>query len=187
MKLVVGLGNPGPAYAGTRHNVGFDVVDRLADRFKGEFRNRWRVPLATADIDLAGKPVQLVKPLSFMNLSGPPVATYARRKGIGPDLILVVVDDVELPVGALRIRSRGGSGGHNGLKSLTAALGTDGFPRLRIGVGRPGVSDAMVEHVLARFTPEEREAMDAARDRAADAVECVVEKGLERAMNEFNG
>lgn len=187
MKLVVGLGNPGRGYERTRHNVGFDVVEELARRGGSSFRRSWRWPVLLATVELGGREVQLVKPQSYMNASGPPVAALAGKKGVAPSDVLVVVDDVELPPGTLRLRPKGGAGGHNGLKSLIAALGTEAFPRLRVGVGRPVAAGEMVDHVLSRFTPQEREKMEQARSRAADAVASAVEHGLEKAMNEFNG
>ncbi len=187
MKLVVGLGNPGRAYERTRHNAGFDVLDELARRAGVEFRRSWRWPVMTAEAVLGSAKVLLVKPQAFMNRSGPPVAALARKRGWGAAEMLVVVDDVELPPGVLRLRKQGSSGGHNGLKSVAASLGSEAFARLRVGVGRPTAGGEMAEHVLSRFTPAERETMGVALVRAADAVECVVEKGLDRAMNEFNG
>lgn len=188
MKMIVGLGNPGREYARTRHNVGFDVVERVAERIGTGWRRSWRWPVEVGEGSLGGRTVWLVKPRTFMNASGPPVAAWARKKGVAPADVLVVYDDVDLPVGQLRLRKKGGPGGHNGMKSVIAAFGTEEFPRLRVGVGRPeGGGRDMVEHVLSTFAPDEREAMDAARARAADAIERAVEQGLDRAMNEFNG
>ena len=187
MKLVVGLGNPGRAYERTRHNAGFEVVDELARRAGADFRRSWRWPVVTAEVALGPGRVVLVKPQAYMNRSWPPVAALAGKRGVKPDEILVVVDDVDLPPGVLRLRRQGSAGGHNGLKSMVAGLGSEAFARLRVGVGRPTGSSEMVDHVLTRYTPAERETMEAALVRAADAVQCVMEKGLDRAMNEFNG
>jgi peptidyl-tRNA hydrolase, PTH1 family len=188
MKLVVGLGNPGRAYERTRHNAGFAVMDELARRAGVSFRKNIRTPAATADAELGGQAVRLVKPQSFMNDSGRPVAALMRRKGLTPEGVIVVVDDIDLPCGRLRIRAAGGAGGHNGLKSLLAHLGADTFARVRIGVGRPaGAGDEVVDHVLSRFAPDERAAMEEAVARAADAVECMLQEGTDRAMNRFNG
>ena len=186
MKLIVGLGNPGRAYEKTRHNVGFDVVELLASRSGAEFRKRLMAPVQTAEARIGGGPVLLVKPLSFMNASGPPVAGLVRKKGVAPQDLVVVVDDVDLPLGKLRIRPKGSAGGHNGLKSLIAHVGSDEFVRVRVGVGRPGEGD-MVKHVLSKFAPDERDVIVEAIGRAADAVEKIVAESVEKAMNEFNG
>jgi peptidyl-tRNA hydrolase, PTH1 family len=187
VRFVVGLGNPGPAYARTRHNAGFEVADELARRHGGQFRRLAWLRAETAEVDVDGRRMTLVKPMAFMNLSGGPVASLARRKGVAPGDVLAVVDDVDLPAGRLRLRPKGGAGGHNGLKSLIERLGTEEFPRLRVGVGRPADRSEMVGHVLSRFTPVERAAMDESLGRAADAVELVWRDGLERAMNVVNG
>lgn len=188
MKLVIGLGNPGRAYERTRHNAGFDVVDELARRAGATFRRSWRWPVQTAEVEIGTHRVVLVKPQDYMNRSGPPVAALARKRGAKPEEMLLVVDDVDLPPGALRMRRQGSAGGHNGLKSIAASLGTDAFARLRVGVGRPeGGGAEMAGHVLSGYAPAERETMKAALVRAADAVECAVKNGLDRAMNEFNG
>jgi PTH1 family peptidyl-tRNA hydrolase len=184
--MIVGLGNPGRAYEKTRHNVGFDVVDLLASRAGAAYRKRLLAPVQTADARMGSQPVMLVKPLSFMNASGPPVAGLARKKGVAPQDLVVVVDDVDLPLGKLRIRPKGSAGGHNGLKSLIAHVGSDEFVRVRVGVGPPGEGD-MVRHVLSKFSPDERDVMNEAIGRAADAVEMIVAAGVDRAMNEFNG
>ena len=187
IRMVVGLGNPGRSYERTRHNVGFEVVDELARRHKVELAqsSRWDVELAEWRVH--GHAVELVKPLTFMNASGPPVAAAARKRGWEPGSVLVVYDDVDLPIGQLRLRKKGSAGGHNGIKSMIAALGTQEFPRLRVGVGRPVESGGMVDHVLSRFTPDERKVMVEAIVRAADAVEAALQHGLDKAMNEFNG
>ena len=187
MKLIAGLGNPGRAYSGTRHNAGFAVMDELARRAEADFRTSVRRPLAVAEAELGGRRVLLVKPLAFMNQSGPPLVELMRRKGVAPKEMLVVVDDVELPPGKLRLRKQGGAGGHNGLRSIIDSLGADDFPRLRVGVGRPAPGEDMVGHVLTRFRPEERAAMEEAVQRAADAAACALEFGLDKAMNEYNG
>jgi PTH1 family peptidyl-tRNA hydrolase len=187
MKMIVGLGNPGKEYAQTRHNVGFEVLDELAGRAKAALKKSWRWPVESGEWKAGDRSVLLVKPRTFMNASGPPVAALARKKGIAAADVLVVFDDVDLPVGQLRLRTKGSAGGHNGLKSVIASLGTEEFPRLRVGVGRPNGGGDMIDHVLSRFTPEERTTMKASIARAADAVERVLDGGLEKAMNEFNG
>lgn len=186
MKLVVGLGNPGRKYARTRHNVGFEVIDELARRAGVEFRHSWRVPADLADAEIAGSRVVLVKPRTYMNRSGDAVGPLARRKGWGAGDVLAVVDDVDLECGRLRLRKDGSAGGHNGLKSLIEALGSQGFPRVRVGIGRD-TGGEMVDHVLGTFRPEERKVMDEAVARAADAVESAIADGMDRAMNRFNG
>jgi PTH1 family peptidyl-tRNA hydrolase len=183
--MVVGLGNPGAAYARTRHNAGFDVIDELARRHGAEFRRSFWTGAHTAEVRVGGEAVLLVKPQGYMNRSGGPAASLARKKGVKPDGVLVVVDDVDLPLGRLRLRPGGGSGGHNGMRSMIEHLGTDAFPRVRVGVGRPAEGE-VADHVLSRFTPDERKTMDEATVRAADAVEAVLEKGLEKAANVYN-
>ena len=187
MKIVVGLGNPGRKYEQTRHNVGFEVIDEVARRAGAEFRHSWRFPADLAEATLAGERVLLVKPRTFMNASGDAVGVLARKKGASPAEVLVVVDDVELDCGRLRVRAGGRAGGHNGLKSLIERLGSDAFPRVRVGVGRVPAGGEMVQHVLGRFTPDERSMMGPAVERAADAVQAVLSEGLEKAQNKFNG
>jgi PTH1 family peptidyl-tRNA hydrolase len=187
MWLVAGLGNPGRRYEGTRHNVGFDVVDVLARRSGVAFRRSWRFPCELAEaVEPEGR-LLLCKPRTFMNLSGQAVGPLLRRKGLATDTLIVIVDDTDLGCGKIRIRKRGSAGGHNGLKSVIASLGSDDFVRLRVGVGgRPEDRD-MVDHVLSGFHPDERETMEAAVERSAEAVWTIVEKGVEIAMNRYNG
>ena len=182
MKLIVGLGNPGPKYRGTRHNVGFAVADELARRAAVEFEAgpvdalvaRWRV-----------RDAMLAKPLTFMNASGQAVGGLVGYFKIDLADLLVVVDEVQLPLGRLRLRASGTAGGHNGLKSIIQHLGP-GFARLRIGVGRGDPKWDLADHVLSRFAPDERETMDQAIARAADAVETFLDAGVTAAMNRFN-
>lgn len=187
MKLVVGLGNPGRTYDHTRHNVGFAVVDELARRNGGSFRRSWRFPAELAEVTLGGQAALLAKPRTFMNRSGEAAGPLARKKGVAAEDVVAVVDDVELPAGKLRIRRGGSAGGHNGLKSLIEHLGTDEFPRVRVGVGPVPAGQDRVEFVLGRFAPAERDVVAAAIERAAEAVEKAMRDGWERAMNEFNG
>jgi PTH1 family peptidyl-tRNA hydrolase len=185
MKLVAGLGNPGRTYRGTRHNVGFEVVDLLASRHGLVFESapadavqaRWR---------RADDVVLLVKPLTFMNVSGEAVGTLSRFYKVALADVLIVCDDVALDLGRLRVRGSGGEGGHNGLRSVADALGTTGYARLRVGVGRGDVRRDLADHVLARFEPEELAGIEAAVARAADAVETWVSDGLVKTMNVFN-
>ena len=185
MRLVAGLGNPGASYRGTRHNVGFDVVDLVVKRHDLSFeaapvnavQARWRVD---------GDVVLLAKALTFMNVSGPPLADLARYYRIGPADVLIVSDDVNLPLGRLRARPGGSEGGHNGLRSVAEALGTIEYPRLRIGVGRGDLRRDLADHVLARFEPDERPGIENAVARAADAVEAWIGRGIEDVMNVYN-
>ncbi len=185
MKLLVGLGNPGPQYRDTRHNVGFQVIDELARRWGvASWRETFRT-LAAKTVT-GGEPTILAKPLTFMNLSGDAIAALARFYKIEPADILVVLDEAALPLGRLRARPSGTAGGHNGLRSLIEQLGTEEFPRLRIGVGRGDLGRDLADHVLSRFEPAERESVTAAVLRAADAAEMFVTDGIERVMNAFN-
>ncbi len=179
-RLIAGLGNPGRQYAGTRHNAGFLVLDELARRAAVEFRfeAKWN-----AEVALCGGRM-LMKPQTFMNLSGESVASYAHYHRFESAQVLVVIDDVSLPFGDLRLRKTGSAGGHNGLESVLVHLGTEGVPRLRLGIGSP--SGALHDHVLGAFRPEEKTAVDAAIVRAADAVEYANAHGIEDAMNQFN-
>jgi PTH1 family peptidyl-tRNA hydrolase len=185
MKLIIGLGNPGRAYARTRHNIGFDVLDELARRCGVEFRRSWRFPAELAETVLEGERVVLAKPRTFMNRSGEAAGPLMRKKGMTPADVIAVVDDVDLPVGRLRLRKAGSAGGHNGLKSLIEHLGADQFPRVRVGVGRDAAGDT-VNHVLGTFAPDERPVIEEAVRRAADAVAAALRDGWDRAMNEFN-
>lgn len=184
MHLVVGLGNPGAEYAGTRHNVGFEVIDELAERSGIAVRRR-TLRSVLGDGVIEGQRVILARPMTYMNLSGEAVAAIARMYKISPSDILVVVDDMALPVGKLRLRLKGSPGGHNGLDSIQRHLHTDEYPRVRIGVGgaRPG---QMVDHVLGRFRPDERPLIAEAVDRAAEAVEVALRDGFEKAMAVYN-
>lgn len=185
MKLIVGLGNPGREYERTRHNVGFLTVEEIARRFQAGWRRSLRFPVRTATIRPDGGPETLLAaPLTFMNASGEGVAPLMRKRGIAPTDLLVVFDDADLPVGTLRLRPFGGPGGHNGMRSIIAALGTDRFARMRIGIGRSGAE--LVEHVLTPFTPEEWARMAAVIRRAADAAVSWAIEGIEPAMNRFN-
>jgi PTH1 family peptidyl-tRNA hydrolase len=183
VKLIVGLGNPGRKYAGTRHNVGFEVIDLLAARHGLEWESapaeammaRWRP---------AG--VLLVKPLTFMNLSGYAVGELLRYFKVAVPDMLVIVDEVNLELGRLRTRAGGSAGGHNGLRSLVEQLGTERFARLRIGVGRGDMRRDLADHVLATFEPDEKAAVTEAVGRAADAAELFASDGIESVMNRFN-
>jgi PTH1 family peptidyl-tRNA hydrolase len=186
----VGLGNPGRRYVGTRHNIGFEVLDRLAARHRLEWEAAPRgvealAARAAVGADGSGARVLFAKPLTFMNLSGRAVLGLAQFFKIELPDLLIVVDDVNLQLGRLRARASGSAGGHNGLKSIIEVLATEDFARLRIGVGRGDARD-LADHVLARFDPEERANVAAAADRAADAAELFVTSGIETVMNRFN-
>jgi PTH1 family peptidyl-tRNA hydrolase len=187
VRLVVGLGNPGPRYRGTRHNLGFEVIETLLARRAARPSRRFAGLSAT--VAGPGGAVTLLMPETFMNDSGRSVAMARRRLGTTPAEVLVVHDDLDLPAGAVRVRPRGSSGGHNGLKSIIVALGGEGFGRVRLGIGRPPgpQGEDVVRYVLERFVPAERPLVDEAVGRAADAVECVLAEGYEAAMNRYNG
>jgi peptidyl-tRNA hydrolase, PTH1 family len=181
IRLVAGLGNPGPEYANTRHNVGFLVVDRLAEQFGStwERSTKW-----DAVVTKYGE-VFLLKPMSFMNRSGHPLFAIAQFYKIDPAEILVVLDDLALPLGRLRLRAGGSPGGHNGLESIIAQFGTEEILRLRIGIGA-APSAGSIDYVLSRFFEEEKPLVRSTIDRAAEAVKCAIDNGLVSAMNTFN-
>jgi len=180
IRLVAGLGNPGREYQRTRHNVGFMVLDRLAAdaQLPWDYSEKWGAAWAKTN-------VILIKPATYMNRSGQPLAAIANFYKIAASEILVVLDDFALPLGRLRLRAQGSSGGHNGLESVFEHFGTEEIARLRIGIGAVPSAGA-VDYVLGRFFEEEKPILDAAIRRAADAVNCVIDKGLDAAMNVFN-
>jgi PTH1 family peptidyl-tRNA hydrolase len=186
VKLIVGLGNPGPEYSETRHNVGFWVADELANRHKVKFKQsaRWQARTARITEGPGGEDMLLAEPMTFMNLSGRAVRELAAFYKIEVANLLVMVDDADLPLGKLRLRMNGSAGGHNGLKSIIQELGTQHFSRLRIGVGRQ--AGELKNHVLGRFSAGERETIDTAVKRAGDAAEMFVTDGILKAMNAFN-
>lgn len=185
MKLIVGLGNPGRRYEGTRHNVGFDIVDRLARRHAAEWESGPRgIDALAARWRTAG--TVLAKPLTFMNLSGAAVVALLQFYKIDPVDLLVVVDDVHIDLGRLRARPEGSAGGHNGLKSIIGSLGSQAFARLRVGVGRGDDRRDLADHVLATFDAEERAIVAETVDRSADAVELFVAEGIGPVMNRYN-
>jgi peptidyl-tRNA hydrolase, PTH1 family len=186
--LVVGLGNPGPAYRGNRHNVGFMVVEVLADRIGGRFKShRSRADVVEGRLGPPpGSRVVLAKPRSYMNDSGGPVAGLRDFYKVPTDRIVVVHDDLDLSFGVLRLRLDGGDGGHNGLRSITRSLGSRDYLRVRFGIGRPPGRMDPADYVLRDFSPAERKELDYSVDRAADAVETLVLDGLEATQNRFN-
>lgn len=181
IRLIAGLGNPGAEYAATRHNIGFMVVDHLA----GQSGATWEKSTKWEALTAKSGSATLVKPLSFMNRSGHPLLAVAQFYKIEPPEILVVLDDLALPLGRIRIRPDGGTGGHNGLESIIVQFGTDKIPRVRIGIGSAPV-EGSVDYVLGRFFDEEKPVVRSTIERAADAVKCAIDNGLDSAMNTFN-
>lgn len=185
IKLVVGLGNPGSQYAATRHNIGFMVIDRFMEDQDVKVKSRCNSHIAEYDVD-SGK-VFLQKPLTYMNSSGDAVKKLCRRNKIKPSEVLVVYDDLDLKPGRLRIRFGGGSGGHNGIKSITERFGTSEYGRLRIGIGRPGSAADVVDYVLTDFAEKELDLINKVVDESAKAVLMLCNEGYGAAMNTFNG
>jgi PTH1 family peptidyl-tRNA hydrolase len=185
-QLVVGLGNPGPKYAATRHNAGFLVVDLLAERLGGRFKaHKGRADVIETRI--GGGPVVLVKPKSYMNESGGPIVSISRFYKIPVERLTIVHDELDLPFGELRLKRGGGDGGHNGLRSASSALGNRDYTRVRFGIGRPPGRQDPADYVLREFSVAERKELAFLVDRAADAVETLLAEGLEAAQNAFNG
>ena len=185
--LIVGLGNPGEKYENTRRNVRYQVIDELAER-QGKPVQRLKFKALTGLLTIGGEKALVMKPVTYMNLSGEAVRPAADFYKLPPERILVISDDVALAAGRLRIRAKGSAGGHNGLKSIIQHLGTDQFPRIRVGVGeKPHPDYDLADWVLGRPQGEDKKAIDAAVKRAADAVECILTQGLERGMGKFNG
>lgn len=185
--LLVCLGNPGDKYENTRHNVGFMVADEMAERQSKPIQ-RLKFKALTNVLDISGERVLVMKPITYMNLSGEAVRQAADFYKIPPERVLVVSDDTALPVGRLRIRVKGSAGGHNGLKNIIQHLGTDQFPRLRVGVGeKPHPDYDMADWVLGKFSGEDKKKIDASVKRAADAVACILSEGIDRGMGKFNG
>ncbi len=183
--LIVGLGNPGPKYAGNRHNAGFMVADELAARVGGQFRPA-RYRAVALDGRLAGFPVTVIKPLSYMNESGGSVAGFRGYYHVPPERIVVIHDELDIPFGTVRLKLGGGDNGHNGLRSVSAALGSRDYYRVRVGIGRPPGRMDPADFVLRDFRPEERKELPFIVNRAADAVETLLSKGLAAAQNAFH-
>lgn len=184
--IVVFLGNPGPKYNGTRHNAGFMAADAMAKQLQVSI-NRLRFKALTATVSIGGEKVLLLKPQTYMNLSGESVGQAAKFYKVSPEHIIVISDEVALPVGKLRIRKSGSAGGHNGLKNIIQHLGTDQFPRMRMGVGSaPHPDYDMADWVLGTFKNKDAEDMAALAEKVSDAVQCYIKEGPDRAMNKFN-
>lgn len=185
--LVVGLGNPGEEYAATRHNVGFQVASRLAKRARTEFAKK-AADARIAEGQLGGQRVAIARPGTFMNDSGHSVRRLLQRYRLRPDRLVVVYDDVDLPLGKLRVRASGGPGTHNGMRSVVAEVESEAFPRVRLGIARAeGDARALVDHVLSPFEADERETAEQMVARAAEAIEVLLRDGIQRAMERFNG
>lgn len=186
--LIVGLGNPGADYARTRHNAGFQAAERLARRWKADWSLDDKFKSRMAKVERAGRRLMLCEPQTFMNLSGEAVGKLADYFQVPPKRLLVVVDDADLPLGEIRLRSQGSSGGHHGLESVEQHLATRRYPRLRIGIGRTAAAGREITgHVLGRFGVAERNLLDKVLERTADSVECWLSHGIEKAMSQFNG
>lgn len=183
--LVVGLGNPGEEYTRTRHNVGAEVVELLATRHGGTLK-RGKERARVDEVRIEGKRVALAIPLTYMNDSGESVGKLARRYGVEPDRVVIVHDELDLPVAALRVKNGGGLAGHNGLRSIKSHLHSDAFLRIRIGVSKPSSKEQGADHVLSKFAKRERAEIDVTLEQAADAVEAIATVGVDEAMNRFN-
>jgi len=188
LHFIAGLGNPGPEYAATRHNVGFMLADRLAARWHAALKMEKKFQARLARVKQDGHDVILCQPQTFMNDSGEAVGAVGRFYQLSPACMLMAVDDADLALGQLRMRPEGSSGGHHGLESIEQQLGTRGYPRLRLGIGRRSPEQREItDHVLGRFEADERKVMEEVLDRAVRQVECWLADGIEKAMNEFNG
>lgn len=184
MYLIVGLGNPGEEYRGTRHNVGFDAIDIISKKYNIEL-NRVKFKGVYGEGFIDGKKVMLLKPTTYMNLSGESIGEVANFYKIPHEDIVVIYDDISLDIGKLRIRAKGSAGGHNGIKSIISCLGEDMFPRVKVGVGAP--KGNLVSHVLGKFTPEERTILNKALEASSEAAITIMIKDTNEAMNKFNG
>ncbi|MGH2711368.1 MAG: aminoacyl-tRNA hydrolase [Actinomycetota bacterium] len=184
--LVVGLGNPGEKYSDTRHNIGARAAERLAERLASRLRKIRFIALEVAEANLDGERVYIARPQTFMNVSGPPVASFAKRRKIDVEQVIAVHDEIDLAFGALKVKQGGSTAGHNGLRSLQQALGSPNFYRVRLGVGRPPGRKDAADHVLDRFTKAERDDVELLIDEGADAVETLIRDGLSVAQERHN-
>jgi len=185
--LIVGLGNPGAEYAKTRHNAGFLLVETLAVRWQADWTNERKFAAQVARGERSGRKFLLAKPQTFMNLSGEAVGALVKYYQLPPAQLLVAVDDADLPLGEIRLRPGGGSGGHHGLESVAQHLGTREYPRLRLGIGRKDEARQITGHVLGKFDAAENAVLEKVLERAADQLECWLTAGLQKAMSQFNG
>lgn len=186
-ELIVGLGNPEPKYDNTRHNIGFAVVDELAEVWQMPLKENKRFQGLFAEGVVGGQKVRLLKPLTYMNRSGQSVRAVSDWYKVQPSSVLVVYDDMDLPVGRLRIRTSGSAGGHNGMKSIIAHLGVKEFPRLRIGIGKSDGEKGTISHVLGKFTPQEAKTIEEVLYVSVKAIELSLKQGIEQSMNRYNG
>jgi len=188
LHLIVGLGNPGAEYAGTRHNAGFMLADKLADRWRSEWRMHKRFEARLAKAQWGSHNAILCQPQTFMNASGEAVGAAARFYRVTTDRLMVIVDDADLPLGHIRMRPEGSCGGHHGLESIEQQLSSRNYPRLRLGIGRRASDERRITgYVLGKFDPEEREILEKVLIRAAEQIECWLDAGIKEAMNRFNG
>jgi len=185
--LIVGLGNPGAEYAKTRHNAGFLLVEKLAGQWRADWSNERKFQARVSRADRGGKTVLLAEPQTFMNLSGESVAALQRFYQLPVERMMVVVDDADLPLGEIRLRPGGGTGGHHGLESITQHVGSREYARLRLGIGRQGEQRQITGHVLGKFSAAENALLDKVLDRAAGQLECWLDSGIQKAMSQFNG
>lgn len=186
MYIVAGLGNPGKKYEGTRHNVGFEVLDYLADKYSVKL-NKIKYKSLYNEINLDGEKVILLKPQTYMNRSGEAVLEVAQFYKVPLENIIVVQDDIDIKFASLKIKKKGSGGSHNGLKSVIALLGRDDFPRVKIGVGKAESGEDLADFVLGRFKPDERSVMEDLVKKAGDSIECLIKEGVDSAMNKYNG
>lgn len=187
MYIIAGLGNPGRDYVNTRHNTGFEAIDAIASKFNINI-NKEKFKALYGDGSIAGEKVILLKPQTYMNLSGESIRDFVHWYKIEPENVIVIYDDISLPVGKMRIRPKGSAGGHNGMKSIIYQLNTDIFPRIKIGVGSPENKDYdLADYVLGKFTKEETEVLIKTVINASEAVETIIKNGTERAMAKYNG
>ncbi|SHE42588.1 aminoacyl-tRNA hydrolase [Clostridium fallax] len=184
MYLIVGLGNPGKQYEGTRHNIGFDAIDYLANKYNIDI-NREKFKGVYGEGLIGTSKVILLKPTTYMNLSGESIREVVNFYKLEEEEIIVIYDDISLPVGKMRIRPKGSAGGHNGIKSIIGNIGSEVFPRIKIGVGQP--QHDLVSHVLGKFEVEDRKILEKVLPAVGDAVDCIIKKDVKNAMNEFNG
>lgn len=185
MKLIAGLGNPGRDYAGTRHNIGFGVITRISDKYNIPLNSKEHKAVCGKGF-IGSEKVILAQPQTFMNLSGESVRSLADYYKIDPEEIIIAYDDIDLEVGQIRVRKKGSAGGHNGMKSIITHLGTNEFPRVKVGVGAKPQGGDLVRHVLGRFSKEDEKVIGEVLDLAMGAVETIVSDGVEKAMNDFN-